>query len=289
MSDETQHDDQAPASDAKPASNGFFPRMRAYFFAGILVTAPVTFTFYLAWLLIHFVDNTIRPLIPVKYNPETYLPFALPGLGLFVLIVGLTLTGALTAGFMGRFFIKLSERILNRMPVIRSVYNATKQILETVLAQQSNAFREAVLVEYPRRGMWAIAFITGTTTGEVQNVTQEECINIFIPTTPNPTSGFLLFVPKEDLVSLDMSVEEAIKMVISGGIVTPPDRRPDALKKQPVTSARVYEDLDTLRETANAPVVLAAKRPAEIQKELQASLPASERGRTKKPKSGDKS
>ena len=289
MSDETQHDDQAPASDAKPASNGFFPRMRAYFFAGILVTAPVTFTFYLAWLLIHFVDNSIRPLIPVKYNPETYLPFALPGLGLFVLIVGLTLTGALTAGFMGRFFIKLSERILNRMPVIRSVYNATKQILETVLAQQSNAFREAVLVEYPRRGMWAIAFITGTTTGEVQNVTQEECINIFIPTTPNPTSGFLLFVPKEDLVGLDMSVEEAIKMVISGGIVTPPDRRPDALKKQPVTSARVYEDLDTLRETANAPVVLAAKRPAEIQKELQASLPASERGRTKKPKSGDKS
>jgi len=286
MSDETQHGDQTPASDAKPASNGFFPRMRAYFFAGILVTAPITFTFYLAWLLIHFVDNTIRPLIPVKYNPETYLPFALPGLGLFV---GLTLTGALTAGFMGRFFIKLSEHILNRMPVIRSVYNATKQILETVLAQQSNAFREAVLVEYPRRGIWAIAFITGTTTGEVQNVTQEECINIFIPTTPNPTSGFLLFVPKEDLVSLDMSVEEAIKMVISGGIVTPPDRRPDALKKQPVTSARVYEELEVLRETENAPVVLAVKRPAEIQKDLQASLPAGERGRTKKPKNGDKS
>ena len=263
--------------------------MRAYFFAGILVTAPVTFTFYLAWLLIHFVDNTIRPLIPVKYNPETYLPFALPGLGLFVLIVGLTLTGALTAGFMGRFFIKLSEHILNRMPVIRSVYNATKQILETVLAQQSNAFREAVLVEYPRRGMWAIAFITGTTTGEVQNVTQEECINIFIPTTPNPTSGFLLFVPKEDLVSLDMSVEEAIKMVISGGIVTPPDRRPAALKNQPVTSARVYEELDVLRENENKPVVLAAKRPAEIQEQLQASLPAGERGRTKKPKNGGNS
>ena len=288
MSDETQHGDQPQSSDAKPtALNGFFPRMRAYFFAGILVTAPVTFTFYLAWLLIHFVDNTIRPLIPVKYNPETYLPFALPGLGLFVLIFSLTLIGALTAGFMGRFFIKLSERILNRMPVIRSVYNATKQILETVLAQQSNAFREAVLVEYPRRGMWAIAFITGTTKGEVQNVTQEECINIFIPTTPNPTSGFLLFVPKADLVHLDMSVEEAIKMVISGGIVTPPDRRPESLKKQPVTSARVYEELEVLRETENAPVVLAAKRPGEIQADLQASLPAGERGRTTKPKPGD--
>ncbi|MEQ8226666.1 MAG: DUF502 domain-containing protein [Rhodospirillales bacterium] len=287
MTDETQDADKSSTSEPKPTvSTGFFPRMRAYFFAGILVTAPVTFTFYLAWLLIHFVDNTVRPLIPVKYNPETYLPFALPGLGLFVLIVTMTLIGALTAGFMGRFFIKLSERLLNRMPVIRSVYNATKQILETVLAQQSNAFREAVLVEYPRRGIWAIAFITGTTKGEVQSVTEEECINIFLPTTPNPTSGFLLFVPRADLVSLDMTVEEAIKMVISGGIVTPPDRRPDALKKQPVTSARIYEELEVLRENENKPVVLTAKRPAEIQEELQASLPASERGRTKKPKNG---
>ena len=243
--------------------------MRAYFFAGVLVTAPITFTFYLAWLLIQFVYNTVRPLIPVKYNPETYLPFALPGLGLFVLIVTLTLIGALTAGFLGRFFIKLSEHLLNRMPVIRSIYNATKQILETVLAQQSNAFREAVLVEYPRRGLWAIAFITGTTKGEVQNVTEEECINIFLPTTPNPTSGFLLFVPKADLVHLDMSVEEAIKMVISGGIVTPPDRRSDALKSQPLTSARVYEDVDVLREAQNAPVTLAAKRPGDIQEEIK--------------------
>ena len=274
MSD--QQNTETPPAETPPApeSNGplgFFARMRAYFFAGILVTAPITFTFYLAWLLINFVDNKVRPLIPAKYNPETYLPFALPGLGLFVLFVSLTLIGALTAGFLGRFFIKLSERILNRMPVIRSIYNATKQILETVLAQQSNAFREAVLVEYPRRGMWAIAFITGRTEGEIQNLTEEECINVFVPTTPNPTSGFLLFVPKADLVHLDMSVEEAIKMVISGGIVTPPDRRPKSLQKQPVTSARVYEDVDILREAENAPVTLVAKRPAEVQKELEAA------------------
>ena len=290
MNDTSKQEDPGTTTGAKSAtaSIGFFPRMRAYFFAGILVTAPITFTLYLAWLLIHFVDNTIRPLIPAKYNPETYLPFALPGLGLFVLIVSLTLIGALTAGFMGRFFIKLSERILNRMPVIRSVYNATKQILETVLAQQSNAFREAVLVDYPRRGLWAIAFITGTTEGEVQNVTEEECTNIFLPTTPNPTSGFLLFVPKADLVRLDMSVEEAIKMVISGGIVTPPDRRPDALKGQALTSARVYEDVDQLREGENTPVVLAAKRPGEIQDEMQETLPEHERGRSKKPKNGEK-
>jgi len=276
MSDQQTTD--TPPSETPPPpppSNGpmgFFARVRAYFFAGILVTAPITFTFYLAWLLVNFVDNKVRPLIPVKYNPESYLPFALPGLGLFVLFVSLTLIGALTAGFLGRFFIKLSERLLNRMPVIRSIYNATKQILETVLANQSNAFREAVLVEYPRRGMWAVAFITGRTEGEIQNLTEEECINVFVPTTPNPTSGFLLFVPKADLVHLDMSVEEAIKLVISGGIVTPPDRRPKSLQKKAVTSARVYEDLDMLREGKNVPVVLASKRPGDVQEELEAAI-----------------
>ena len=127
------------------------------------------------------------------------------------------------------------------MPIIRSIYNAVKQILETVLAQQSNAFREAVLIEYPRKGIWAIGFITGRTEGEVQNVTEQECINIFLPTTPNPTSGFLLFVPKKDMVHLSMSVEEAIKMVISGGIVTPPDRRPDGEKTKILATANTKE------------------------------------------------
>jgi len=132
---------------------------------------------------------------------------------------------------------RISESILARMPVIRSIYGAVKQILETVLAQQSNAFREAVLVEYPRRGVWAIAFITGQTKGEVQNITEEECINIFVPTTPNPTSGFLLFVPKKELVPLSMTVEEALKMVISGGILTPPDHRPASQRKIPLVPA----------------------------------------------------
>lgn len=260
----------APQNAAVPKTS-VLGRMRAYFFAGVLITAPISISLYLAWLLINFVDNTVRPLIPVKYNPETYLPFALPGLGLVVLFLALTLTGALTAGFLGRFFIRTSEQMLSRMPVVRSVYNAVKQILETVLAQQSNAFREAVLVEYPRRGLWAIAFITGTTEGEVQNLTQEETVNIFLPTTPNPTSGFLLFVPKEDLIHLDMSVEEAIKMVISGGIVTPPDRRPAELKSQTMTSARVYENVDILREDTNVPVALVAKRPGEIQSDVEAA------------------
>jgi uncharacterized membrane protein len=222
----------------------FTGRLRAYFLAGILVTAPLAITIALASWLIEFVDSRIVPMIPLRYNPDVYLKeylgyeIGIPGLGLMVLIIFITLVGAMTAGLLGRFVIRLSENMLNRMPVIRSIYGASKQILETVLRQQSNAFRQAVLVEYPRRGIWAIAFITGRTEGEVQNLIADDLVNIFLPTTPNPTSGFLLFVPKEDMILLDMSVEEAIKMVISGGIVTPPDRRSEAIKGAPVTGSR---------------------------------------------------
>ena len=249
----------------------FMQRMRAYLLAGILITAPISFTLYLAWIFIGFVDSKVTPLIPYNYNPETYLPFALPGLGLVILIVALISIGALTAGFLGRVWIRISEHILARMPVIRNVYSAVKQILETVLAQQSNAFREAVLVEYPRRGIWAIAFITGRTEGEVQNITEEECINIFLPTTPNPTSGFLLFVPKKDLVSLSMTVEEAIKMVISGGIVTPPDRRTDEERAKVYASAATYEEIDFIREKNGSPILVGKQtRPGQLQEGLGA-------------------
>ena len=252
-----------PTSTPKPAP-AVGQRIRTYFFAGILVTAPLFITGYVAWLFINFVDDSITPLIPPAYNPETYLPFALPGLGLVVLFISMTMVGMFMAGVMGRLFTRLSESLLNRMPVIRSVYNAVKQILETVLAQQSKAFREAVLVEYPRRGIWAIAFITGTTEGEVQSITEDDCVNIFLPTTPNPTSGFLLFVPKEDLIPLSMSVEEAIKMVISGGIVTPPDRRSTADKSVALTSAKVYENVEVLREKEGITVLVGeGSRPGE--------------------------
>lgn len=232
-------------TDGKPRKAlGFFARLRAYFLAGILVTAPIAITVALASWLIEFVDSRVVPLIPSRYNPDSYLKeylgfeIGLPGLGLVVLFIVITLVGALTAGFVGRLVLKSGEGLLNRMPVIRSIYGASKQILETVLQQQSKAFRQAVLVEYPRRGIWAVAFITGTTEGEVQNLIADQLINIFLPTTPNPTSGFLLFVPREDLILLDMSVEEAIKMVISGGIVTPPDRRPTAVQSEPVTGSK---------------------------------------------------
>ena len=142
-------------------------------------------------------------------------------------MVFITFTGALTRLLMGRWIVRGGEHLLSRMPVVRSIYGATKKIVETVLAHQSDAFRQAVLFEYPRRGCWAIGFVTGKTIGEVQNVTEDEVVNVFLPTTPNPTSGYLLFLPRRELVDLSMSVEDAIKMIISGGIVTPPDTRPN--------------------------------------------------------------
>ena len=226
-----------------PAENeslriGVMARLRAYMLAGTLVTAPIGITFYLAYLFITFVDDRVNPLIPARYNPETYLPFSIPGLGLLVVLTTLILIGWLTAGVLGRLFQRTSDRILARMPVVRNVYGAIKQILETVLAQKSNAFREAVLVEYPRKGMWTIAFITGHTQGEIQSISDEEFINVYVPTTPNPTSGFLLFVSRKEVVTLSMTVEEAFKMIISGGIVAPPDRRPPHLR-QPRTISPV--------------------------------------------------
>ncbi|NKB56831.1 MAG: DUF502 domain-containing protein [Alphaproteobacteria bacterium] len=230
------------------------PRLRAYFFAGVLVTTPLAATFLVAWWFIGVVDDYIVPMIPDGWNPDHYLKetvgleIGLPGLGLVVLLIVITLIGALTAGFLGRLVLTIGERILAQMPVIRSVYSAIKQVLETILKQQSKAFRQAVLIEYPRRGIWAVGFITGTTEGEVQNLTMQEVVNVFLPTTPNPTSGFLLFVPSKDVVLLSMSVEEAVKMVISGGIVTPPDRRTEEEKSKPVVSADTYESIDLMRE-----------------------------------------
>jgi uncharacterized membrane protein len=214
---------------------GLFARLRAYFFAGVLVIAPIGITFYLAWSVVSWVDESVLPFLPAKYNPETYLPFSLPGIGLVVLIVFLTAIGAVTAGMIGRMAVGYSERVLNRMPVIRSVYSATKQIFETMLAQKSAAFRDVVLVEFPRPGMWSIGFITGVTQGEIQELTDEEVLNVYIPTTPNPTSGYLCFVARSEVYSLSMSVEEGIKMVVSGGLVIPPVRRPSKQRKSPPT------------------------------------------------------
>jgi uncharacterized membrane protein len=201
-------------------------RLRNYLITGLLVAGPIGLTLYLCFLIVDFVDRSVAALFPAAYNPNRYLPFHIPGLGLVAAVIGLTLLGAAAAGYFGRLFVRASERVLGRMPFIRGVYGAVKQIFETVLAKQSNTFREVVLIEFPRREMWTLGFITGRIEGEIQSLSRDEMVSVLIPTTPNPTSGYLVFVPRREVVPLTISVEEGIKLVVSGGIVTPPDRHP---------------------------------------------------------------
>ena len=199
----------------------FFRRLRAYFLTGIVVTAPIGITIWLSIQAINFFDNLVSNFIPAKYNPETYFDHGLPGSGIIITIIILTLIGALAANFLGRVMLKSGERVLDRMPVIRTVYSALKQIFIAVIQQSDRSFRDVVIIEYPRRGIWAIGFVTSETKGEIQSLSDDSLLNIFLPTTPNPTSGFLLFVPKKDVTLLKMTVEEGIKLVISAGLVTP--------------------------------------------------------------------
>ena len=204
---------------------GIFARFRRYFLAGILVTSPILITVYVTWLIITFIDAQVAGMLPESLDFTKKLPHQIPGLGLIISIIVITFIGAITPGFIGRTLLKVGERILDNTPVVRSIYGAIKQIMETVMSTNSESFREVVLVEYPRKGIWVIGFVTGETKGEVQTLNKETLINVFIPTTPNPTSGFLLFVPKKDLIYMKMKVEDAVKMVISGGIVTPKVRQ----------------------------------------------------------------
>ena len=199
-------------------------KIRSWFLTGILVMTPLILTIYVAWAFITFVDNLVVPLVPFNYRPSYYLPFSIPGLGLIIVFIFTTFVGLLATGLFGRTLIRIWENILNRMPVVRSVYSAIKQILETVMATQSDAFRQAVLVQYPRKDIWAIGFVTGSTKGEVGKRVDKKMVNVFMPTTPNPTSGFLLFFPEEDLIFLNMTVEDALKLVVSGGMVVPKEK-----------------------------------------------------------------
>ncbi len=197
-------------------------KIRAYFFTGILVTAPVSITFYMAYKIILWIDAGVGSLLPPQL--KTYyndLPFTIPGLGVVVLIVSMIVIGMFAAGFVGRFFIRLGDWIVKKMPVISTVYSLLKQVFETFLSNKNQAFSQVVLLEYPRKGIWILGFVSTETGGEVKKIMNKEMLNVFIPTTPNPTSGFLIFVPKEDVVFLQMTVEEGLKFVISGGIVAP--------------------------------------------------------------------
>ena len=198
-------------------------RLRGDFLTGLVVVLPVFLTVYLVWATIALVDARVVPLIPARYNPENVFGRNIFGLGVLVFIVFTTAVGALTKGFAGRQILHWGESLVERMPIIRSVYNGLKQIVETIFSQSSTSFQQACLVEYPRRGLWAVAFVATETKGEIPpKIGEDDVVSVFLPTTPNPTSGFLLFVPRRDVVLLDMSLEEAAKLVISAGLVSPP-------------------------------------------------------------------
>ena len=196
--------------------------LKTYFFTGVLVTAPVAITLYLAVELFKWVDSSVTRFIPAKYNPETYLPYGLPGLGVLVLLISLVLIGMLTTNIMGRWIMGFGQRIIERMPIISGIYSALKKLFETLLGRGgSSAFRKAVLVEYPRKGAWTIAFLTTPVYEEFKDMLPDDAVTVYVPTTPNPTSGFMLYVPKKELKELDMRVDDAFKLVVSTGIVTP--------------------------------------------------------------------
>ncbi len=213
---------EPPAEEGGRA--GIIYWLRDCFLAGIVVTAPIAITVYLTWIVFHFFDYYITPMIPSQYNPNSYLPFFLPGVGLVVGVSFFILVGWFARNFLGRLIVRMSEGFLHRVPIIRVFYKAVKQIFETVMTSQSQAFREVVMLEFPRQGSWALGFVTGAVKGEVQRRTEDDVVNVFLPAALNPTSGFLLFVPRRDLISMSMTVEEAFKMIVSGGIIAPPDR-----------------------------------------------------------------
>ncbi len=212
---------------------GVLARLRRWFIAGVLISAPIAITVWLVLGIVEWIDETVTNLLPPEWVPNQYLPITVPGVGVIVVLIGITLIGAMTTGFIGRMFVRTYESLLARMPIVRSVYSFLKQVFEMVFKGQNDSFRQVVLFEYPRRGSWALGFITGVTEGEIQNQTADRMVNVFLPTTPNPTSGYLLFIPETELVYLSMTVEEGIKMVVSGGMVTPEDMRSAEEQAQP--------------------------------------------------------
>jgi uncharacterized membrane protein len=204
----------------------FGARIRNYFLTGLIIVGPVTITIYIIWWFIHWADAWIKPFVPSVYLPETYLPFAVPGIGIVFGFAGLTIIGALAANLLGRSFISYGEMMLDRMPIVRNVYRALKQIFESAVtaAGPQKAFQKVGLIEFPSKGLWSIVFVTGETSGEIATVSpggETDLVTVFMPTGIVPPTGFICFVPRRDVTFLKMSIEDAAKIVVSAGMVTP--------------------------------------------------------------------
>ena len=224
-----------PANDLKAdlekvttSQAGVVGRIRNYFLTGLVVAGPLAITIWLIWSFVSWVDSFITPLIPPAYRPETYLPWPIPGTGLVIAIVGLTLLGFLTANLVGRSLVELGEGLLNRMPIVRPIYKTMKQIFETLFSKSGSSFRKVALVEFPAPGMWSLVFISLPPGGDVATklpVKDGDYVSVFLACTPNPTTGFFFFVQRKDLIELDISVENAMTLLISAGMVQPEENQ----------------------------------------------------------------
>jgi uncharacterized membrane protein len=197
-------------------------RLRAYFFTGVVIVGPLAVTAYITWWFIDTVDGWIKPLIPARFWPDSYLPFHLPGLGVIIALIGLTLLGFLAANLAGRSLLRLGERILDRMPVVRGLYKSLKQVFETVFSQSGSSFRKVGLVEFPAKGMWSIVFISAPPgAGVATHLPASEHLSVFLPCTPNPTTGFFFYLPASDVIEVPMTTDQAAKLIMSAGLIQP--------------------------------------------------------------------
>jgi uncharacterized membrane protein len=223
------HDPELPHIIAPAPRLSLLARLRNYFLAGIIVTAPIGLTIYLVFITIEAIDRNVRSLVPHGYEPERFipsynLPFGIPGLGLIAAVVLLTLIGFLATNLMGRTLLRLGERLVARMPIVRGVYSALKQIFETVFSQSGNSFRQVALVPWPSAGSWTIAFVTNYVQGgEVSEHLGDDLVTVYVPTTPNPTGGYMTYYRRRDIKVLSMTVDQAMKLIISCGVIVPPD------------------------------------------------------------------
>jgi len=217
-------------------------RLRRYLVAGLLVWVPLGITLFILNVVVGIMDRSLL-LLPVAYRPENLIGMQIPGLGILLTFIVVMLTGFLVANFIGRQFVGFWESLLNRIPLVRSVYSASKNFAEVLFTDTSQAFKQVLLIEYPRKGVYSLCFQTSTELAEIQARTTDDIICVFVPTTPNPTSGFIIMVPTADTIELDMDVESALKMVVSLGVVVPEWVRRDAL-------ARVASDTDSVPDDA---------------------------------------
>lgn len=217
-------------------------RIRNAFLTGLVIVGPVTITLYMMWVAVHWIDAWVKPLLPERFNPETYLPFPLPGIGVITAIIGVTLIGALAANLLGRTLISSGDMMLSSTPIVRNVYGALKQIFEGVIPTggPTQSFQKVGMIEFPSKGLWSLVFVTGDTTGEIKDVQpggETDLLTVFMPTGIVPPAGFICFVPRASVILLNMTAEEAAKVILSGGIVVPDmEARLKKLGAKPVAS-----------------------------------------------------